>query len=104
MTRALLNTASPAACLEGRLVDQRGEVVLIRQLERGVVLVDPRDRQLQRAPGVEAGRARVGVDGRLGLRRGVEDRRPFALEEAELAHITPLDTRRRRRARRSGTA
>ena len=53
--------------LEARLVDQRREVVLIGQLERGVVLVGPAHRQLQRAPGIEAGRARVGVDGRLGL-------------------------------------
>ena len=47
--------------LEARLVDQRGQVVLIGQPQRGVVLVGPRHRQLQRAPGVEAGRARVGV-------------------------------------------
>ena len=34
MTRALLNTASPAACLEGRLVDQRAQVVLVGQAQR----------------------------------------------------------------------
>ena len=34
--------------LETRLVDQRREIVLIRQPERGVVLVGPGDRLFQR--------------------------------------------------------
>ena len=80
--------------LEARLVDQRREVVLIGQPERRVVLVGPVHRQLQRAPGVEAGRPRIGVDGGLGFRRGVEHRWPFALEEGELAHLMSPDTSR----------
>ena len=79
--------------LEARLVDQRREIVLIGQPERRVVLVGPARRQLQRAPGVEAGRPRIGVDGGLGFRRGVEHRRPLALEEGELAHTLPPRTR-----------
>ena len=80
--------------LEARLVDQRREVVLIGQPERHVVFVGPTHRQFQRAPGVEATRSRVGVDGRLGFRRGVEHRRPLALEEGELAHLMSPDTPR----------
>ena len=72
--------------LEAGLVDQRREVVLVRQLERGVVLVRPRHRQLQRAASVEAGGARVRVHSDFRLRRGVEHRRPLALKEGELAH------------------
>jgi len=75
--------------LEARLVDQRGQIVLVGQLERRVVLVSPRHHQLQRAPGVEAGRARVGVHGLLGLRRRLADGGPFAAEEGELAHASP---------------
>ena len=88
-------TEHPFACgqLEARVVDQRREVVLIGQTERRVVLVGPAHHQLQRAPGVEAGRPRIGVDGGLGFRRGVEHRRPLALEEGELAHTIPLRTR-----------
>ena len=76
--------------LEARLVDQCREVVLIGQPERRVVLVGPAHRQLQRAPGVEARRARIGMNGRLGSRRGVEHRGPFTLEEGELAHVALL--------------
>jgi hypothetical protein len=41
----------PGRLLEARLVDQRGEVVLVRELEPPVVLEDPAHRQLQRAAG-----------------------------------------------------
>lgn len=75
--------------LEARVVDQRGEVVLRGRLQRRVVLVGPRHRQLERAPGVETSRARIGVHRRLGLAGGLEDARPFALEERELAHRRP---------------
>ena len=70
--------------LEARLVDQRGEVVLVRQLERRVVLVGPGHRQLQRAAGVEAGRARVGVDSGLGPRGRIVDRRPLVAQKLEI--------------------
>lgn len=78
-----------ARCLlEARLVDERREIVLIRQRQGGVVLVDPRDGELERAPRVEAGGARVGVRGRFGVGRRLVDRRPFALEKGEMAHVT----------------
>jgi hypothetical protein len=72
--------------LEARLVDQRGEVVLVRELQRSVVLERPAHGQLQRAAGIEACRARIGMHRRLGLRRRLEDCRPLALKEVELAH------------------
>ena len=80
--------------LEARLVDQRREVVLIGQPERRVVFVGPAHRQLQRAPGVEAGRARIPMHGHLRPRSGVKHRRPLMLEEGELAHLMSPDTRR----------
>ena len=79
--------------LEARLVDQRAQIVLIGQLQRGVVLVGPCHRQLERATGVEARCARVGVHRRLGLAGGLEHGRPFALEEGEMAHFRPSSSR-----------
>src|SRR5690606_2284003 len=72
--------------LEARLVDQRGEIVLIRELESCVVLECPAHRQLQGAAGVKARRPRIGMDRRLSPRCGLEDGGPFALQEGELAH------------------
>jgi len=74
--------------LEARLVNQRREVVLVGELQGCVMLVDPRHRQLQRTPGVEAGSARIGVY--RGFRPGccLEHRRPFAQEEGEVAHAS----------------
>src|SRR5690606_8493829 len=72
--------------LEARLMDQRGQVVLIREPEPGVVLECPAHSQLQRAAGVEARGTRVGVHRRFRLRRGLEDGSPLALEKGELAH------------------
>ena len=57
------------------------------------MFVGPTHRQFQRASGVEAGRAGIGVDGGLGFRRGLEYRRPLALEEDELTHTLPPRTR-----------
>ena len=79
--------------LEARLVNQRREVVLIRELEGWIVLVGPVHCQLERAPGVEARRARVGVSRSFGLRRRLEHGGPFAPEEGELAHTLPPRTR-----------
>ena len=70
--------------LEGRLVEQGAEVVLVGQPEGGVVLVGPGDRQFEGAAGVEAGGARVRVDRPRRAIRRVVDRRPFVLEECEL--------------------
>jgi hypothetical protein len=73
--------------LETRVVDQRRQVVLVRQLQRRIVLVRPAHRQFQRAPRVEARRAWIGVHGRLGPRSGLEHGRPLTLQEGELAHL-----------------
>ncbi len=81
MIRALLNTASPASVLEGRFMDQRAQVVLVGELQGGVVLVKPGHRQLQGAAGIEAGGSRVGVHGRLGLFSGFENGGPFSLKK-----------------------
>jgi hypothetical protein len=86
MTQRLAEHRLAGRLLEARLVDQRGEIVLVRELGCRIVLVGPVHRQLQRAPGVEAGRARIGMYRRLGFRSGLEDSGPFALEEGELAH------------------
>ena len=69
---------------EGGLVDVGAEVILIGELETGVVLVKPVDRQLEGAAGVEAGGAGVRVDQLLRLGGGRVDVGPFGLEEIEL--------------------
>src|SRR2546422_760917 len=76
--------------LEARLVDQSGKVVLVRQLQRTIVPVGPRNSQLERASGVEAGPARVRMHRGLRSGGGVEDRRPFSLQEDELAHCLQI--------------
>ena len=48
------------------------------------MFVEPRHRQFQRLPGMEAGRARVGEGRSLGLGGGLEDGGPFGLEEGEV--------------------
>lgn len=72
--------------LETRVVDQRRQVVLVRQLQRRIVLLGPAHREFERAPCLEARRAWIGVHGRLGPHSGFEHRRPLALQESELAH------------------
>src|SRR5581483_4085217 len=57
---------------EGRLVNQRGKVVLIRKLERGIELECPIHRQLQRSPGVEAGGSCIEVNRGLRFRSRVQ--------------------------------
>jgi RNase P/RNase MRP subunit p29 len=71
--------------LEGRLVDERTQAVLVRQTQRRVVLVGPRHRQLQRAPGVETRRSRVRIHRCRGLGGRLVDRGPFGLEEGKRA-------------------
>ena len=72
--------------LEGRLMNERAEIILIRELERRVVLVEPAHSKFQRAPGVETGRPRIAR--RISLR--LDGRRmeggPLGLEEGEVAH------------------
>src|SRR5438477_2068078 len=86
MTRALLKTASPAVLFERRLVDERRKVVLIRKFERGIELEEPAHRQLQRAPRVEAGCARVGMGGGFRLNGRVVLRGKLGLQEREITH------------------
>jgi hypothetical protein len=73
---------------ERRLVVQRGEIVLIREPQRRVVFVRPRDRQLERATPIEARRAWVRVRGAFRTYGRVEDSRPFATQEGEVAHAS----------------
>ena len=70
--------------LEGWFMDQRAEVVLVGDLQGGVVLVKPGHRQLQGAAGIEAGGSWVGVHGPFGLSSGFENGGPFSLEEREV--------------------
>ena len=56
--------------LEAWFVNQGGEGVLVRHLERGIVLVDPGHGQFQGAAGVEARGPRIRVNGCLSLGRG----------------------------------
>jgi hypothetical protein len=80
--------------LETRLVDQCRDLVVVWQAERWIVLVGPGDRNLQRAPGVEAGRARIAIDRELRPCRGVVHRPPLALKKGELAHAVGLEPTR----------
>ena len=84
MRTAFAKTAPPRRGLEPRLVDERAQVVLIRQLERRIVLVEPMHHHLQPAPGVEARCPCVGIGQRLRLARRIVQVRPFGLEEREL--------------------
>ena len=86
MTRALLKTASPDGLPERRLVNQGAQVVLIRQAQPAVVLVEPRHGEFQRAAGVEAGCPWVGVDQPFRLPRRLVQCRPLRLQEGEVAH------------------
>ena len=69
--------------LERGLVDERAQVVLIRQAQRAVVFVGPGHGQFQGAAGVEARRPRVGMRRRGRTHSGVEHIGPFGLQELE---------------------
>ena len=73
-----------------RLVNQRAQMFLVRQLERRVVLVEPMHRQFERAPRVEARRSRIGIRRRFRLARSVVQVGPFGFEEPEVAHAIRL--------------
>ena len=69
-----------------RLVDQRGQRLVVGRAQRLVALVHPFDRRLQRESCVKAGGARIGqrnVFGRAGV---LEDFGKFGLEKSKLAH------------------
>ena len=76
--------------LERRLVNQGAQIVLIGQAQSRVVLVHPRHRQLQRAPRIEARRARIRIHRRLSLLRRLADIRPLGLQEGEVGHLRLL--------------
>ncbi len=86
MRTAFAKTAPPRRGLEPRLVDERAQVVLIRQLERRIVLVEPMHHHFQPAPRVEARRPSIGIRQRLPLARRVVQVRPFGVEKVEVAH------------------
>ena len=69
-----------------RFVDQRTQLILIGQMQRRIVLVQPRHGEFQGTTGVEAGRSCVGMHQSLGLPRRFVERRPLGLQEAEVAH------------------
>ena len=72
--------------LEGRLVNEGAQVILIGEFQRGVMLVEPCHGQFQRPAGVKAGRARIGEDRTLGLGGGFEKWGPLELKEGEVGH------------------
>ena len=85
----LVEDSLPHRLLERGLMQQRAKVVLVREAERCVSLVDPVDDQLRRTACVEARCARVGLNRRLGLIGSLQDVRPFIGKEAEVTHSSP---------------
>ena len=60
------------------------KMILIRQFERQIVFVQPRHGHFQGAPGVEAGRSRIGVRHAFRFDGGLKQHRPFGLKELEM--------------------
>ncbi len=71
---------------ETRLVDQRAQFGLIGKNQAAIIPVHPIHRQLQRAPGIKAGRAGIGIGQAFRLRRAFADLGPFGLDEGEVGH------------------
>ena len=69
---------------KARLVNLRGEIILVRQAERFVMLVQPRYRKLQRAPGVKARGTRVSIRHALCFVGRLKEERPFRVQESEI--------------------
>ena len=69
------------------LVNQGAQVVLVGQAQGLVMLVEPVHRQLQRAPGVEAGGACIRIRHPFGLAGRSKKEGPFRLKEGEVAHL-----------------
>ena len=65
--------------LERWLVDQRAQIVLVRNFEGEVVAVEPRHGKFERPACIEAGGARVGDDQGLSLLRVGCQLRPLGL-------------------------
>src|SRR3954462_3896599 len=53
--------------LEGRLVNQRAEIIVVRQLEDGIVFIQPVNGEFQRAPRIEATASRICAHERFDL-------------------------------------
>lgn len=73
--------------LEARLVDQRRQVVLVRQLQCRIVLVGLAHREFEGTPCIEACRTGIGVHGALGARSRIIDCGPLRLQKCELTHV-----------------
>ena len=73
--------------LESGFVDEGAQVVLVRLLQGLVVGVHPGHGLFQRAPGVEAGHARITVCHLFGLAGGFKKQGPFRVKEGEVAHL-----------------
>jgi len=71
---------------EGEFVDEGAQVVLIGELERTVIVVEPRYGKFQPPPRIEAGGPCVGLSRPLGSGRGGLHLGPFSFEEGEAAH------------------
>jgi len=87
--RRFVEDGIASGVLERGFVNQRRQVVLVRQFQRPVELVSPPCRQLQRTASVEAGRARIGDRRRLGFAGRFVDVLPFGGEEVKVAHRVP---------------
>lgn len=72
---------------EGGLVKERAEVLLIRELEGGIVFVKPVEGQFEGASGVKDGGAGVGMGERFGFGGGIKDVRPFGAKELEVGIV-----------------
>jgi len=72
--------------LEAGFVDEGAQVVLVGAAQAVVMDIHPRHGQFQRAAGVEAGCAGVGVRQAFSLGGSLKEQRPFGLEEGEVAH------------------
>ena len=76
----------PSGGSKAGFVNQRAQVVLVGQAQGLVVLVEPGNCQLQRAPCIEAGSTRIRVRHSLCLDGRAIEGGPFGLEEGEVAH------------------
>ena len=72
--------------LERRLMNQRGDIVLVGQLQAAVELVGPRHGQFQSSARIEARRARICQRQRFCLAGGFMDGRKLRQQKLEVAH------------------
>src|ERR1041385_80505 len=79
------------ALLKGGLVNQRAKVVVVRQLERGIVFVQPVNCEFETSARIEATSSRVSAGQRFNLHGRFVKLRPFCLEEREIRHLSNLN-------------